>query len=234
MIKFKVIRRRNQTVSFLVFLFLTVIMFATLIANPWYKIPVEWYFIPVLGLVGSFVLPAFSGRHYCGQYCPTGFLADSMPLKNKAGNFIKSKVFQWLMVFLLIGIFAVSFSPWKMGLSESMTATYWDAVLNKLWILWLICPFAIALPTVVLLGLSKGGRTWCNYMCPWGAIATRFGKSQLHINDNCTNCRSCIDSCSQPEILEPVIGKGGEIDKSCLVCLSCVDACEEDAINMNK
>lgn len=233
-ISFSLIRRRNQTISFLVFLLLTVIMFATLFSNPWYKVPVEWYFIPVLGIVGSLLLPAFTGRHYCGQYCPTGFLADSMPLKNKAGKLLKSKALQVLMVSMLIGIFIVSFLPWNMGLPEKMTSTYWDAVINKLWILWLICPFAIALPSVIMLGLSKGGRTWCNYICPWGAIATWFGKSQLKINDNCTDCNECVSSCSQPEILTKAIYQKSEIHKSCLVCLSCVDTCKNNAIESTK
>lgn len=234
MIKHKIIRRRNQTISFLVFLLLVVVMFTTLMANPWYQIPVDWYFIPILGIVGSFLLPALTGRHYCGQYCPTGFLADSMPLKHKAGRLLKSKALQGVMVIFLLGIFAVSFSTWNMGLPESMTATYWDAALNKLWLLWLICPFAIALPTVVMLGLAKGGRTWCNYICPWGAFATWFGTSQLQINANCTSCNTCVASCSQPEILTKAISKKGPIDKSCLVCLSCVDACKQDAIETTK
>lgn len=233
-IPYKTIRRRNQTISFVVFLLLVVIMFTTLIANPWYKIPVEWYFIPVLGIVGSFILPAFTGRHYCGQYCPTGFLADSMPLKNKAGKILKSKQLQKVMIIMLLGIFVVSILPWDMGLPDNMTDTYWDATLNKLWILWLICPFAIALPSVILLGFSKGGRTWCNYICPWGAIATKFGKSQLKVNDNCTGCQECVSSCSQSEILISAIKNKTEIHKSCLVCLSCVDNCMNNGIELNK
>ena len=229
-ITFSLIRRRNQLLSFLVFLVLTILMFITMITNPWYKIPINWYFIPVLGIISSFLVPAFIGRHYCGQYCPTGFICDSMPAKNRAGAFLKSRLIQKMFLFLFIGIFLVSFLPWNMGLPESMTQTYWHAVLNKLWILWVACPFAIALPLVMIFGLTKGGRTWCNYMCPWGAIGTKLGKGQLSVSDKCTNCNSCSSVCPQPEVLLPALGKGGDVDKNCLLCLRCVDTCPHGAI----
>lgn len=221
------VRRRNQTISFLIFLVLVVLMVLTLRENPWYQIPVEWYFIPVLGLVGAILLPAFTGRHYCGQYCPTGFIADSMDLRNRAGEFLKSRRLRVVFVLLLVGIFVVAFLPWNMGLPQRMTETYWQAVMNKLWILWLLCPFGIALPLVVALGLTKGGRTWCNYACPWGAIGVALGSPQLVVTDKCLDCGACTEVCPQPEVLAPVLGQGGEVDKNCLVCLRCVDACPQ-------
>lgn len=224
-ITFATIRRRNQLTSFLVFLVLVVLMLVSMRLNPWYQIPIEWYFIPVLGLVGSFLLPAFAGRHYCGQYCPTGFIADSMNTHNRAGSFLKSRSLRKLFVGLLVGIFVVSFLPWNMSLPGSMTTTYWNAVLNKLWVLWLLCPFAIALPTVVALGLTKGGRTWCNYLCPWGAIGVALGSEQLVIANPCTDCQACVQVCPQPEVLMNVVGSGGAVDKNCLLCLRCADAC---------
>lgn len=233
-IKFATIRRRNQFTSFLIFLILAILMFLSMISNPWYKIPIEWYFIPVLGLVGAFILPASTGRHYCGQYCPTGFIADSMDTKNRAGSLLKSRKLRYLMVLLLAGIFVVAFLPWNMGLPSSMTATYWQSVMSKLWILWVACPFAIALPTVVVLGLTKGGRTWCNYICPWGAIGTALGSEQLVVTDSCTNCQACVNVCPQPEVISPVIGDGGVVDKNCLLCMRCVDACPQDAITLVK
>lgn len=227
-IKFGTIRRRNQTISFLVFLLLVVIMGLTMITNPWYRIPVEWYFIPVLGLVGAFMVPAFFGRHYCGQYCPTGFLADSFRLVNRAPEWLKNRRFRWFFVALLAAIFVVAFLPWSMGLPASMTQSYWQATMNKLWILWLVCPFTIALPLVILLGLSMGGRTWCNYLCPWGAIGVALGRGQVEITSECTDCRVCATECPQPEVLLPVLGQGGDVDKNCLVCLRCADACPTD------
>ncbi|HEY3366189.1 MAG TPA: 4Fe-4S binding protein [Symbiobacteriaceae bacterium] len=224
-ITFATIRRRNQLTSFLVFLVLVVLMFLSMRLNPWYRIPIEWYFIPVLGLVGSILLPAFFGRHYCGQYCPTGFIADSMNTTNRAGSFLKSRSLRKFFVSLLLGIFVLALVPWNMGLPASMTVTYWHAVMNKLWILWILCPFAIALPTVVALGLTKGGRTWCNYLCPWGAIGVAFGSEQLVVTDGCTDCQACVQVCPQPEVLVGAVGNGGTVDKNCLLCLRCVDAC---------
>ncbi len=228
-IPYALLRRRNQLISFLVFFTLFAILLASLVSNPWYQIPVDWYFIPVLGLVGAIMVPAFFGRHYCGQYCPTGFVADSFPHRNRAGKLLKSRQLRKLFVTLFVAIFVVALLPWEMGLPASMTATYWQAAMNKLWILWLVCPFAIAFPLILTLGATKGGRTWCNYLCPWGAIGVALGKPQLQVTDRCDGCGECLKACSQPEVLvEAVNRRGGAVDKNCLFCLKCADACAVD------
>lgn len=228
-IKFSTVRRRNQLISFLIFLNLVILLALSLIPNPWYNIPLNWYFIPVLGVVGSFITPLFLGRHYCGQYCPTSFIADGINPNNTAGKFLKSRILRIPLLIIFFGIFLVSFSSWNMGLPAEMTETYWQAVMSKLWVLWLVCPFVIALPFIVLIGLLKGGRTWCNYICPWGTIGVALGKPQLEVTDKCTGCRNCIKECPQPEIREDIIGNGGLVDKNCLTCLKCVDVCPQDA-----
>lgn len=230
-ITFSDIRRRNQRTSFLLFLLLFILMLLSLIKNPWYKAPVEWYYIPALGVVGAFILPAKFGRHYCGQYCPTSFIADGINPVNRAGGILKSRHLRKVFLLLFVGIFLTTFSPWKMGLPESMTQTYWASAFSKFWVLWIICPFAIAFPLIFILGFWRGGRTWCNYVCPWGAIGVALGKPQLKVTTKCTDCKACTHVCPQPEVLEDAIGpKGGVIDKNCLTCLKCVDVCSPKAI----
>lgn len=234
-INFGSIRNRNQLTSFLLFWVLFIFMIFSFFDNPWYKAPVEWWFIPALGIVGSFILPAAFGRHYCGQYCPTSFIADRINPVNHAGKILKSRQLRKIFLVLFVGIFVVSFSPWKMGLPSTMTQTYWQSTFSKLWILWLACPFAIAFPLIFILGFWKGGRTWCNYICPWGAIGVFFGKHQLKVTSKCNSCQACTKVCSQPEVLMGAIGReGGIIDKNCLTCLRCADVCSRNAIEWIK
>jgi polyferredoxin len=234
-INFSTIRRRNQFTSFLVFWVLFILLVLSFFQNPWYKAPIEWYFIPVLGIVGSFILPAAFGRHYCGQYCPTSYITDGINPVNRAGKILKSRQLRKVFISLFLGIFVISLSPWKMGLPDSMTQTYWQATFNKLWILWLVCPFGIAFPLIFVLGFWKGGRTWCNYICPWGAIGVMFGTPQLKVTDKCNACKACTSVCSQPEVLEEAVNnQGGTIDKNCLTCMKCVDTCQRHAIEWIK
>lgn len=230
-IRFADVRRRNQLTSFLIFTVLVVLLALSFLENPWYRAPLEWWYIPVLGLVGAFLLPAALGRHYCGQYCPTAFIADGINPVDRAGAFLKSRFLRRIFVALLVAIFVVAFLPWRMGLPETMAGTYREAVFAKLWILWLACPFAVAFPLILGLGFWKGGRTWCNYACPWGAIGVWLGKPQLAIASSCTGCGSCTAVCPEPEVIAPAVARGGgEIDGNCLTCLKCVDACEKGAV----
>lgn len=230
-IRFADIRRRNQLTSFLVFTVLVLVLLASLLDNPWYRAPLEWYFIPVLGLVGAFLLPAAFGRHYCGQYCPTSFIADGINPVDRAGAFLKTRALRKLFLLLFVAIFLVTFIPWRMGLPASVASTYWQAVFAKLWILWLVCPFAIAFPLILVLAFWKGGRTWCNYACPWGAIGVALGRPQLAVSAACTGCGSCLVACPQREVLAPAVAtRGGDIERNCLTCLKCADVCTSGAV----
>ncbi len=176
-INFGVIRRRNQALSFTVFSILLILLVLSLFNNPWYKIPLEWYFIPVLGLAGGIIAPLFFGRHYCGQYCPMGFIADGINPVNKAGRLLKSKKLRILFLILFIGLFVVAFLPWNMGLPASMTRTYWEATMNKLWILWVICPFGIALPLMLVWGLPEAAGHGAPIFAPGARSATHCPKA---------------------------------------------------------
>lgn len=230
-IRFGDVRRRNQLTSFLIFTALVVVLLASVVDNPWYRAPLEWYYIPVLGLVGAVLLPAAFGRHYCGQYCPTSFLADGINPVDRAGAFLKSRVLRKVFLLAFAAIFVVTFLPWRMGLPESIAGTYGQAVFAKLWILWLACPFAVAFPLILGLAFWKGGRTWCNYACPWGAIGVALGRPQLGLTAACTGCGACVHACSQPEVLaHAVAARGGAVDGNCLTCLKCADACPAGAV----
>jgi polyferredoxin len=89
-----------------------------------------------------------------------------------------------------------------------------------------------AVTFVVIFVLAwRGGRTWCNTICPVGTVLgaiSRFSLFKPVINtEKCNGCklcaRNCKASCINPE--------AHEIDYSrCVACMNCIDNCKRGAL----
>lgn len=93
--------------------------------------------------------------------------------------------------------------------------------------------FAVAAATfVVLVVLAwRGGRTYCNTICPVGTFLSffaRFSWFKLHIDtDKCVSCGLCARSC-KAACIDP---KNHKIDYTrCVVCGDCIGECHTGAI----
>ena len=93
--------------------------------------------------------------------------------------------------------------------------------------------FIIALVTlIVLLVLAwRGGRTYCNTICPVGTILSfisRFSFLKIRFNaDKCKNCSMCSKNCKAACIDY----KTHTVDYSrCVVCGNCIDSCKFGAL----
>lgn len=96
-----------------------------------------------------------------------------------------------------------------------------------------ISTFAVAAVTFVVLFVLawRGGRTYCNTVCPVGTVLgflSRYSYFKLVIDTSkCNGCglcaRNCKSSCINP--------KAHEIDYSrCVACMDCIDKCRQGAI----
>jgi len=93
--------------------------------------------------------------------------------------------------------------------------------------------FAIALVTFILIFVLawRGGRTWCNTVCPVGTILGFFSKFSLFRpaidTAKCVNCGRCGRMCKASCINT----KEHKIDYSrCVVCMDCLNNCNDGAI----
>ena len=78
---------------------------------------------------------------------------------------------------------------------------------------------------------AKGGRTFCNTLCPAGttlSFVSRYSIFHIDINpDKCIQCRRCERVCKAHCIDVP----SHTVDPSrCVVCFNCVTGCPNDAI----
>ena len=92
---------------------------------------------------------------------------------------------------------------------------------------------AIAIATFVIIAVLawRGGRTYCNTICPVGTILSffaRFSWLKISIDGNkCVSCRLCEKNCKASAIDV----KTGFVDHSrCVVCGNCLEKCNKGAI----
>lgn len=94
--------------------------------------------------------------------------------------------------------------------------------------------FAIAVITFALIAVLawRGGRTWCNTVCPVGTILGFFAKYSLFKpvidTEKCNSCGLCGRNCKA----SCINSKEHEIDYSrCVACFDCIDRCNRGAIS---
>ena len=94
--------------------------------------------------------------------------------------------------------------------------------------------FAIATVTFVLIAVLawRGGRTWCNTVCPVGTILGFFAKYSLYKpvidTEKCNSCGLCGRNCKA----SCINSKEHAIDYSrCVACFDCIDRCNRGAIS---
>lgn len=99
----------------------------------------------------------------------------------------------------------------------------------------------VNLALLLLLGIfARGGRAYCNFLCPVGAIdglvnriSNRFGKRIRIEQHSCSDCGKCVEACPTWSITQ----NDGEyrIDQlSCLSCTKCREVCDDLAIHYGK
>ena len=94
--------------------------------------------------------------------------------------------------------------------------------------------FIIALATLLIIGYLawRGGRTYCNTICPVGTILSflaRFSWLKISFNENkCKKCGRCARNCKAAAI----DFKSMTVDYSrCVVCGNCLEMCNFDSLH---
>lgn len=91
---------------------------------------------------------------------------------------------------------------------------------------------AVAAWIIIAVLAWRGGRTWCNTICPVGSllgILAKYSRLKVVIDpDICNGCRKCERNCKA----SCINGKTHEIDYSrCVTCGDCLEQCAQHAIS---
>ena len=103
----------------------------------------------------------------------------------------------------------------------------------EVWMKSLTAVLISATMLIILIILAwRGGRTYCNTVCPVGTVLgylSKFALFRLTINtDKCVSCGVCSRKCKA----SCIDGKHHAIDYSrCVTCFDCIGACTHDAIS---
>lgn len=223
------------------------------------RMPVQWLAQPWMYgtmiqqpayLVVILVLPGvalFVGPLFCGWMCPAGGLTEylsrlvptrfQMDLGGKVNPVpIRYGFTVGMMVASFIGgnvccsfcNFAHTQNIISAVFGDFTGITYWASFLIVSFVLWF-----------VVLGLfTRGGRGWCNLLCPAGAVQglahslgrwLRLGRSVQIQHSQCQACKTCLSTCPTWAIStqEDTMNINPH---ACNVCLDCAKVCSRNAI----
>ncbi len=193
-----------------------------------------------------------AGRIYCSTVCPLGTLTDIFAriLRRKRPyiytspcNTLRYSVLALVTVCIAI---PVSIVPALLDPDSAYAIVCWELLRPVVaWVKDMLGVPPVYVASVATLGLvaacliflvaallaRAGGRTYCNTLCPAGAVLSLVSKNAiLHFDidtDACTHCGLCADVCKA----RCIDHAGGTVDMTrCVVCFNCTDACSDNAI----
>ena len=115
------------------------------------------------------------------------------------------------------------------GWASFVTNDFWRNLPNApvIVLTFLVCGFAIV--------YCLGSRTFCTYVCPYGAVfalADRFSPGRIRVNDSCQQCGTCTAACTSGiRVHEEVKLHGMIVNPACMKDLDCVSACPQQALS---
>jgi Pyruvate/2-oxoacid:ferredoxin oxidoreductase delta subunit len=187
------------------------------------------------------------GRYWCSHLCPVGGsmeagsrLVPRFVKINFSGIPAPSFRYGYLLMYLLlpaIGLGSLCCNYCNFGVVPRMFgATFLEADMAY----FLRTAGLINLGLIVVLGfMAKGGRAYCNLLCPIGAldalsnrIGYKFGKRMNIDADKCNGCGACGKVC--PAWAIEVREKASIDQLSCMPCRACEESCHMEAIRYGK
>jgi polyferredoxin len=209
--------------------------------------------IPVL-VIGQVALVGITtGRLVCGWLCPYGFLSDIFGKlsRRKLTPDLRWTHIRWAVLAVFLGSSVAYFfrdrsdvllycsylcpAGFYYGVLEYALTTGLHSLLGQFPFVHLMLAYHFAMGAAVILGSIKlGGRFFCKYACPLGAVLGLFSRIAyvgLVVNGNkCRGCKACKKVC--PMGITPLNRKF--LSRSlCILCGRCARICPTGKIKLS-
>ena len=206
--------------------------------------------VSIIGTTMLLAVSLFFGPLFCGKLCPTGALTEYLSrllpdrIKINWSNYIPVPSIRYGF---MAGFMAAPFWGGYMACSYCNYYVF-DLFFNFILAGYSIIAFSSSLLLTILLWFfifgifTQGGRGFCNFFCPVGALQNLvyFLGSNLPWHrkiiidyDRCVNCGLCIKQCP----MTCMGSKHGKVEYSmhhCILCMECRDVCPHKAISYAK
>jgi len=208
-------------------------------------------FIGLILIITILIVSFIAGRFWCSHVCPIGGITElgskAVPDKMKINySWISSPAvrYSYLAAFLVLPVLGVG-SLCCSYCNFSIISSLFGSATNPASRVLLAGFGGITdILLLLLLGIfAVGGRAYCNFLCPIGAIDSainwlgsniKFFK-RIRINQSkCNSCNQCVKACPMWAI-ETHEDKSVTINQlSCIPCKICIEKCQQDAISYQK
>lgn len=199
-------------------------------------------------VAGVLLSTLFLGRAWCSHLCPIGGTLEL------GGRLVPRRLrirfdglpavpfrYGYLAVYLLVPAFGIGSLCCNYCNFATVPRLFGAAFAPADMSYFLRSAGLVNLGLVLVLGFfARGGRAYCNLLCPVGALdalaarwGARFGRRVRVETDACTGCGRCAAVCPTWAILDAA-GKMRIDQLSCMPCRLCEQACPTGAIRYGK
>lgn len=208
-------------------------------------------FMGLFMLIVIFTISFIAGRFFCSHFCPIGGSTELgskvVPKKMKidytwiSAPAVRYSYLAAVLMLPLLGVGSICCSYCNFSIISTLFGSITNSASR---VLLLTFGGMVNIAMIVLLGfLAKGGRGYCNLLCPIGAIdgvfnwlgsKIKFFKRVRIDHTKCTSCGQCTDECPLWAIEKKEDNSMNINQISCTTCKLCINKCPSKAISYRK